>query len=65
MITLNDITKFKTDYESNLQAIDALISQKNDAIKVLAIERNELETKKTELIEGMKGLSYIENVNKK
>ena len=65
MITLNDITKFKTDFKGNLQSIDALISEKNEAIRALAIERNELEAKKAELVEGMKGISYIEKVNKK
>jgi len=65
MITLNDITKFKTDYESNLELLEVLIAQKNEAIKALSIEIYELEVKKTELIGGMKGIAYIEKVNKK
>jgi len=64
-LTLNDITKFKTDYDGNLGEINDLIAQKNEAIKALSIEIYELETKRIELVEGMKGISYIEKVNKK
>ena len=64
-LTLNDITKFKTDYDGNLGEIKDLIAQKNEAIKALSIEIYELETKRIELVEGMKGIAYIEKVNKK